>query len=186
MPSGGKKITEDSLPAMPSWDGAKTRKIEQEGDHVEMGHLEKPTQGHRPMGSIGANSSSMNLLASNGAHKEEMGHPISQDGQSSQISPHYTGPDFGHGAGHPYTGPDFGTVPEKQTAYTAYAPSESTNYEPAGVNDRQELGTTYSNTLPPPSPNAHQQAFGHAPSVLQAGRRPGGSENGNGKTWRDV
>jgi len=181
MPSGGKKITEDSLPAMPSWDTAKTRKVEQESENMEMGHMEKSMPGHKPMNSIGANTSSVNLLAPTSGHAETDSHPITHNGQ---LSPHYTGPDFGHGAGHPYTGPDFGVGHGQQTAYNAYAPSESTKYEPSGVNESQELGTTYSNTMPPPSPGAHQQGFGQAPGILQAGRGQGGNASGN--SWRDV
>ena len=178
-PTGGKKITEDSLPAMPSWDNAKTRKVEQEGDDMEMGHLEKQSMGHKPMNSIGANTSSVNLLQPNPSHTDN--HPVTQNGQ---LSPHYTGPDFGHGAGHPYTGPDFGAAHGQQTAYTAYNPSESTRYEPSGANEPLEMGTTYSNTAPPASPGPHRQAFGQAPSILQAGRRPEGNANGN--SFREV
>lgn len=174
-----KKITEDSLPAMPSWDAAQRKRVEQEGEDVELGQLEKPSVGHRPMNSIGANSSSVNLL-----RPEMDSHPVTQDGQ---LSPHYTGPDFGHGAGHAYTGPDFGVGHGQQTAYSTYAPSESTRYEPTGVNEPQELGSNYSNTVPPSSPGAHQQGFGQdhhaAPSALQAGRRPAGI---GGDTSRDV
>lgn len=176
----GKKVTEDSLPAMPSWDAAQSRRVEQEGEDVEMGHLEKPQLGHRPMNSIGANTSSVNLLPPTSGFAEADSHPVTHDGQ---LSPHYTGPDFGHGKGHPYTGPDFGVGSGQQIAYSAYAPSESTKYEPSGVNEPQEMGTTYSNTMPPPSPGAHQQGFGQAPGVLQAGRRPGPQ---GGNSWREV
>ena len=175
--SNGKKVTADSLPAMPSWDGAQSKRIEQED--MEMGHLEKPPQGHKPMSSIGANSSSVNLLPPGSGYPEADSHPITQE---SQLSPHYTGPDFGHGAGHRYTRPDFGVGHGQQNAYSAYAPSDSTKYEPSGTIEPQELGTTYGNTLPPPSPGAHQQKFGQAPGVLQAGRRPAGT----GTSWRDV
>jgi len=173
----GQKITENSLPPMPSWDATQSKRVEQEVEEVEMGHLEKPSMGHKPMNSIGANTSSVNLLR---PETDTMTH----DGQ---LSPHYTGPDFGHGAGQSYTGPDFGVGRGQKTAYSAYAPSESTAYEPSGVNEPQEFGTTYSNAVPPPSPGAHRQEFGQgphaAPSVLQAGRRPAGS---GGDTWRDV
>lgn len=157
------------------WDAAKSKKVEHEGNDVEMGHLEKPGLGQKPMGRLGANASSANLL-----HPQADNHPVNHDGQ---LSPHYTGPDFGHGPGHPYTGPDFSDGHGQQTAYSAYAPSESTRYEPSGANDPQELGTTYSNTMPPPSPGAQQQGFGQAPSVLQAGQRPGAS---GGNSWRNV
>lgn len=158
---------------------AQRKRVDHEGDDMEMGHLEKPPMGHRPMNSIGANASSVNLL-----RPEMDGHPVTQSGQ---LSPHYTGPDFGHGAGHPYTGPDFEAGHGQQTAYSAYAPSESTRYEPSGVNEAQESGITYNSTLPPSGPGAHQQSLGQgphaAPSVLQAGRRPARDQ---GNTWRDV
>ena len=174
-PSGTKKVTEDSLPAMPSWDAAPNKRVEHEVEDVEMGHLEKPPIGHKPMHSIGANSSSLNLLKG----QEDQNDALAHDGH---LSPHYTGPDFGYGAGHPYTGPKFDS--EQRTAYSAYAPSESTRYEPS---EPQELGTTYNNTVPPPGPGAHQQGLGprqhDAPSVLQAGRRP----EGNGSnSWKDI
>lgn len=175
----GKDVTEDSLPAMPSWDAAQSKRVEQEGEDMEMGQLEKPPKGHGPMHSIGANTSSANLPRS-----EMDSHPVTQDGQ---LSPHYTGPDFGHGAGHAYTGPDFGISHGQQTAYSAYAPSESTKYEPSGVNEPQAFGTTFSNTVPPPRPAAHQQGFGQgthaAPSVLQAVQRPAANMD---HSWRDV
>lgn len=113
--------------------------------------------------------------------------PYGAPGAQVQPPAGYTGPDFGHGAGHPYTGPDFtsGIGQGQQTSYSAYTPSESARYEPSGVNEPTELGTTYSNTLPPPSPSAQHTGFPqqHAPSVLQAGRRPGAS---SGNSWRDV
>ena len=168
---------------MPSWDAAKTRKVEHDGEDMEMGHMEKPSLGHKPMNSIGANTSSVSLLPPPSTHPDADNNAITHDGQ---LSPHYTGPDFGHGAGHPYTGPDFGAGHGEQASYTAYAPSESTKYEPSGVNEPQGLGTTYSNTLPPPSLGANQQGFAQPPSVLQAGRRPGGDANRNGNSWRDV
>ena len=160
---GAKKVTEDSLPAMPSWEAAKTRKVEAD---MEMGHMEKPVLGHRPTNSMGANTSSVNLLQPSAGHTEMDNHPVTKEGQ---LSPHYTGPDFGHGAGHPYTGPDFGIGNGHQTAYQPYAPSESTKYEPSSGNEPQEMGMIY------------QQVSGEAPSILQAGRRPGTS----GNSWRE-
>ncbi|KAK4694362.1 hypothetical protein P7C71_g3212, partial [Lecanoromycetidae sp. Uapishka_2] len=184
----GQKVTADSLPAMPSWDTAQSRRVEEPGEDVELGKLAPTEKGHRPMNSIGANSSSANLLPQHPNYAEADSHPVTgpYEPHGNQLSPHYTGPDFGHGAGHPYTGPDFSVGNGQQTSYSAYTPSESTRYEPSGVNEPQELGTTYSNTPPPPSPSAHQQGFEGqqaAPSILQAGRRPAGP---NSTTWRDV
>lgn len=171
------KVGADSLPAMPSWEQARSRKVEEAGlEDMEMGKIHGEGKGP-PM----ANASSADLS-----------HPRPpMEHQHAAASP-YTGPDFGVTPGHAqdtsyggaahtgYTGPDFGVG---KPAYAAYPGSESTRYEPSRVNEPQELGTTYSNTLPPPSPGAHQQTFGQAPSVLQAGRRPEGhGEQG----WRDV
>ena len=165
-----KPVHEDSLPAMPSWENAQKKHVED--DDVEMSHLEVP-QEKKPMLSPGANASTADLSNPRLGYTEA-GHPPAD----------YTGPDFGHGAGHPYTGPDFNSG-IGQSHQTAYAPSESTRYEPSGANEPLELGTTYSNTLPPPSPSAQHTAFPpqHAPGVLQAGRRPGPATN---NSWRDV
>ena len=185
----GKPVGEDSLPAMPSWDAAQSKRIEEPGRDMEMGNLEPHER--RPMLADGANASNVNLSHPIQGYAEADSHPVpgpyEVHGTQAQPPAGYTGPDFGHGAGHPYTGPDFGAGygAGQQTAYSAYAPSESTRYEPSGVNEPrspQESGTTYSNTMPPPSPSAQQQGFQHAPSVLQAGRRTAQGAN----SWRDV
>ena len=176
-----RKIGEDSLPAMPTWSQGQDKKILNEGGDVEMGHMD--TQQH-------------NGLVHN-ASTAELGHvPPSHQRGYSEVGNHgppapvikhepYTGPDFGAmdtsyggaGAHQPsYTGPDFGHGAEKP-AFTPYAPSDvsSTRYEPSHANLPQGMGSTYGNTMPPPSPNAQQTGFGaqqHAPpSVLQVGRR---------------
>ena len=47
--ASSKKINEDSLPAMPSWDTAHTRRIEDDTQDMEMKHLEhQPTGGQLP------------------------------------------------------------------------------------------------------------------------------------------
>lgn len=185
--SRGKPVNEDSLPAMPSWDNAAKKHVED--DDVEMSHLEVP-QEKNPMLAPGADASTADLSNPRFAYTDVDSRPVGPYGApGAQVQPPagYTGPDFGHGAGHPYTGPDFtsGIGQGQQTSYSAYTPSESTKHEPSGVNEPMELGTTYSNTLPPPSPSAQHTGFPpqHAPSVLQAGRRPGPS---SGNTWRDV
>lgn len=185
--SRGKPVNEDSLPAMPSWENAQKKHIED--DDMEMSHLEVP-QEKNPMLASGADASTADLSNSRLGYNEAGSHPVGPygvHGAQGQPPAGYTGPDFGHGAGHPYTGPDFtsGIGQAQQTSYSAYTPSESTRYEPSGVNEPLELGTTYSNTLPPPSPSAQHTGFPpqHAPSVLQAGRRPGASTN---NSWRDV
>ena len=156
----GKPVGEDSLPAMPSWDGAQQKRVED----MEMGHVGQHEQ--KPILAAGANASTMNVAHIGPSYAEADGHSVPAT---------YTGPDFGHGAGHPYTGPDFGPGhgAGQQTGYSAYEPSNNGRYEPNRVNEPQELGTTYSNTMPPPSPSAQQGGFPHpAPSVLQAGRGP--------------
>lgn len=158
---GSRKGGEDSLPAMPSWDSAQSKRVE-DHDDMELGHLPPPQPG-----STGPDASTTNLAHPNPGYAEADSHPVN--------GPHEV-PTVG------YTGPDFGVPHGQQTAYSAYTPSESTRYEPSRLNEPQELGTTYSHTLPPPSPSAQQQGFQHAPSVLQAGRRPGQGQGG----WRDV
>ena len=182
---GAGKAGEDSLPAMPSWTDARDTRVEEHGttnkhEDVEMGNLQKPAM------------VSTTHLPQHQGYSEADSHPVTGP---HEVPTGYTGPDFGAGAGvaqhqYQYTGPDFSTPPQhpQSTGYSAYAPSESTRYEPSHANDPQELGTTYSNTLPPPSPSAQQTGFGEhagdAPAVLQAGRRPG--QQGGGGAWRDV
>ena len=137
-----RKIGEDSLPAMPSWNQAQSRKIEE--DDVEMGHIDLQKNG------LMNNASSADVSHGPHGYSEVENHPVKEN---------YTGPDFGAvdtsyggaGAGaaqHPYTGPDF-TAPK---AYAPYAPSESTRYEPSGVNHPQELGTTLQQHPPTTQP----------------------------------
>lgn len=182
--SHGKSVNEDSLPAMPSWDNAQKKHVEDED--VEMSHLEAP-QEKNPMLAPGADASTADLSNSRLGYSGGDSHPVGPYGAQEQPPAGYTGPDFGHGAGQPYTGPDFtsGLGQGQQTSYSAYTPSESTKYEPSRVNEPLTLGTTYSNTLPPPSPSAQHTGFPqqYAPSILQAGSRPGASTN---NSWRDV
>ena len=126
----------------------------------------------------GANASAADLSNPKLGYTEVESHPVGSSGAygaHGQAPAGYTGPDFGHGADHHYTGPDFnsGIAQGQPTSYSAYAPSDGTRYEPSGVNEPLELGTTYSNTQQPQ----------YAPSVLQAGRRPGASTN---NSWRDI
>ena len=172
--SHGKTIHEDSLPAMPSWDNAQKKRVE---DDVEMSHLEVP-QEKKPMLAPGSNASTADLSNPRLGYTEADSHAVGLKGAygaHGQAAAGYTGPDFGQGPDHHYTGPDFtsGMGQGHQTSYSAYAPTESTRYEPSGVNEPLELGTTHNDTLPPQ----------HAPSVLQAGRRLGAGSN---NSWKDV
>lgn len=185
--SRGKPGNEDSLPAMPSWENAQKKHVED--DDVEMSRLEAP-QEKNPMLASGADASTADLSNPRPGYTGGDSHPVgshSAYGAQEHTPAGYTGPDFGHGAGQPYTGPDFtsGIGQGQQTSYSAYTPSESTRYEPTGANEPQTLGTTYSNTLPPPSPSAQHTGFPpqYASGILQAGRRPGASSN---NSWRDV
>ena len=182
--SGGKPVHEDSLPAMPSWENAQKKRVED--DDMEMSHLEVP-QEKKPMLAPGANASTADLSNPKPGYNEAESLPVGPNGAHGQPPAGYTGPDFGHGAGHPYTGPDFtsGIGRGQQISYSAYAASESTRYEPSGVNEPLELGTTYSNTQPSSKASAQHTGYPpqHAPSVLQAGLRPGASSN---NSWRDV
>lgn len=188
--SRGKPVHEDSLPAMPSWENAQHKHVED--DDVEMSHLELP-QEKKPMLAPGASVSTTDLSDPRLGYTEADSHPVGPNGAHvahGQAPAGYTGPDFSHGADHSYTGPDFtsGNGQGHHASYSAYAPSESTRYEPSGVNEPLELGTTYSNTLPPQSASAQHAGLSglspqQAPGVLQAGRRPGASTN---NSWRDV
>lgn len=184
--SRGKPVNEDSLPAMPSWENAQKKHVE---DDVEMSRLEVP-QEKNPMLAPGADTSTVDLSNPRPGYIDGTSHPIEPYGShGAQGNPlvGYTGPDFGNGAGQPYTGPDFtsGIGQGQQTSYSAYTPSETRRNEPSGADEPLELGTTYSNTLPPPSPSAQHPGFPpqHAPNVLPAGRTPGASSN---NSWRDV
>ena len=159
------KTTEDSLPAMPSWDTAQSKRIEDKEAHstdVELGHID--AQQKLPMMS---NASTLDLSR-----------PPAQT-HSRNPSEMYTGPNFhvtpppawGHNKTESttsYTGPDFGvnTTSHNNTADTAYTgpdfstPKSYTAFTPATTNTSsgspQENGTT-SNNQPP--------------GALQAGRR---------------
>lgn len=138
------KVTEDSLPHMPSWQEARETKIEDHnhgGENVELGQLQKP-----------ALASTMHLPPQQTGVTEMDSTPAPPRPQQP-----YTGPDFGAAPAHhsQYTGPDFSTP--SHTGYSAYTPSESTRYEPSNA---------YSNV-----PMSPQQSG--APPVLQAGRAPG-------------
>lgn len=177
----GKSVGEDSLPAMPRWDAAQNKHVQ---DDVEMGRLESP---EKPMlDQVAPKNSSAQPAIPIPAYAEVDSHPYNGPhevhGASNQPPSGYTGPDFGH----PYTGPEFGSGigHGQHTSYSGYTSSEGTMYEPRGANRPHELGTTYSNTLPPPSPSAPQESFSpNAPSFLQAGRRPAAHMT---DSWRNV
>ena len=138
---------------MPSWSEARETRVAEEHNHpnqhpnVELSHLQKP----------GLTSSTAHLPPQETGVTEADLRPYAQRAPSP-----YTGPDFGAGAGSApqqqqhYTGPDFSTPPSQNT-YTAYAPSQSTKYEPTYA----ELGDTQSHT-------AYQGA--HQTGSLQAGK----------------
>ncbi|KAL9099661.1 MAG: hypothetical protein Q9163_004874 [Psora crenata] len=181
------KGDEDALPTMPSWKDAQSRRVEDQGPpglghggDMEMGNLQKPTM------TSATHFPAQPQLQQHYNHSavEVDSRPITG---SNTVSAGYTGPDFGAAQHTAYTGPDFSTPPLQQqnTAYSAYAPSESTRYEPSHANEPQELGTTYNSTLPLPNPSAQQTSLGGrggAPGVLQAGRNQGQGQGG----WRDV
>lgn len=56
--SGGKKGGEDSLPAMPTWETANSKKVLVDGEEVEMDQLNKPAG----TGAVGANGQQMPLM----------------------------------------------------------------------------------------------------------------------------
>ena len=171
----GGKVNEDSLPAMPSWDNATERKVfdETHEEDVEMGKLDPqkaPMLAHQaPAPTTGYSHTG---LPSPGMPYQQ--HSATQGGD---VGSHY-----GPGSPSPYshnssTGPQQYHSPDdvlvhhsmpSQQAYSAYAPSESTRYEPSTVYGGQETGTAY------PSQSTY------TPNVLQAGRQPAGG------SFRDV
>ncbi|KAG8532677.1 uncharacterized protein KY384_002554 [Bacidia gigantensis] len=168
---GNTKTTEDSLPAMPSWGDARETRVEdhEHKNDMELGNLQKPATAS--MADLSQSQRPQHTAVSDLSHDTHTG---------------YTGPDFGAGAGRAqpppqhqqYTGPDFSApspgVPHTQnTGYSAYAPSESTRYEPSHMNEPQELGTTYDHI--PMSPHGGNGP----PTALQAGRKAG-------EPWREV
>ena len=162
--TSNRKITEDSLPAMPTWSQGQDRKVptavEDEGNHGDLGLGRDVEMGHIEKRGLMNNASTIDLAP-----------PAAHQRQNS-----YTGPDFDAvdtsygGAAHhdPYTGPDFGK-PAPQ--YSPYQPLPT-----HGRTATQDMGTTYGNTQPPSSPTL-QSGFAAAPppNALQAGRRPEGS-----------
>ena len=119
---------------MPSWSEARDTRVEDhsyKSDNMEMGNLHRPGM-----------ASTAHLPPQESGVTQADSKPLSHRAPSP-----YTGPDFEAGVHqqHPidqhYTGPDFSNPPS-QTSYTAYAPSQSTKYEPTLA----ELGTTDSHT----------------------------------------
>lgn len=117
-------MNEDSLPAMPSWDSARDRKVldESHEDDVEMTKLDPqkaPMLAHQaPAPTAGYSDIGIPYQQHNAAQGGDLGNPY------GQVSPGYGG------------------------AYSAYAPSESMRHEPSTAYRGQETGTVY----PSPSP----------------------------------
>jgi len=165
-------VNEDSLPAMPSWESGRDRKVldeSHEGD-VEMAKLDPqkapmlahqapaPTAGYSDMGPPSAGIPYQQHSAAQGGDLEN---PYGQvapgyGGAYGQGSP--TGLQQYHSAGDP-------TAHQRPPASQAYSA-----YEPSSAYGGQETGTVY----PSPSPYGN-----YTPSVLQAGRQPASNTFGD-------
>ena len=173
---------EDSLPHMPSWEHAMSKRVvdDKADNDLELGHLRPEHVHNEQKAPMMSNASTVDLSLPPMTHGNSGHHSAKPSTNQPEI---YTGPDFGVSSpGHgtdtsyggaaispavrdqksAYTGPDFFSQPK---SYTAYAPSESMRYDPSGANELQEMGTTYTQ---------QQQQHAGAPSVLQAGQRSGG------------
>ncbi|MCJ1384322.1 hypothetical protein MMC17_007438 [Xylographa soralifera] len=181
-------VNEDSLPVMPSWDTASSRKVleDHKDDDVELGTLDPMHEQTAPMlanqaptphvgyGEI-PNSTSMPYQQYGAYHGGDLGNPYGQQSYVDHPNPYggMAAPAQSHGnAGYGY---QQGTSsPRQQPAYSAYAASEtSTRYEPSSTYAGQELGTAH---RPTPAPAAQPLSSIGAP----VGRKP--LQN----TWRNV
>lgn len=177
----GGKIHEDSLPAMPSWETASSRKVLEESydNDVEMGKLDpqkEPMIAHQAPAptadypELGSHRDDLPYQQHDTASAGDLGNPYGHNsptygGAYSHSSPaatrqYYSPDDIGR---HP--------APPAQQSQSAYAPSESTRYEPSSVYGAQEMGTAYHT-------QSHYQD--QTPGALQAGRKPVAN------TWKDV
>ncbi|KAK4990998.1 hypothetical protein LTR66_006650 [Elasticomyces elasticus] len=162
---GGHQIHEDSLPIMPSWDNAISRKVEDtthpgELDDVEMEKLDQQGTQQAPMLSQTAtqlqNSPYRTLSGAGGAEPEAMG---MQNSYGYDADRPYQ--DYGHQQTG-YTNPTY----SQPTYPTPYGATTSTVYEPSMAYGQQSQAH-YAASVAPPS-------YRTAPSVsgAQVGRKP--------------
>jgi len=166
-------VNEDSLPAMPSWESGRDRKVldDTHEDDVEMAKLDPQkapmlahqapasTAGYTDMGPLSAGISHQQHSAAQGG---DLGNPY------GQASPGYGGA-YGQGSA---TGPQqYHSLGDPTAHHSPPAPQVYSAYEPSFAYGAQETGTVY----PSPSPYDH-----YTPNVLQAGRQPASN------TFRDV
>ena len=183
------KTNEDALPAMPSWETASQRKVleEHKDEDMELGNLDpakapmlahqapSPRTGYLKTDSSFASRPYQQHGTQNGG---DLGNPSSQGRHDLYDNPYPNSPaspprynDSGFGSHQQgYQGSHY------QQSYSAYAPSESTKYEPSSYG-QQESGVAYASRSPHP---VQQPYHSHAPSVLQAGRKP--VQN----SWREI
>ena len=177
----GGKMNEDSLPAMPSWDNAPSRKILEENhdNDVEMGKLD-PQKEPMMAQQVSAHPAGYSDID---AHLNSL--PYQQHGtvSNSSVGNSYgpNSPTYGGAYGHSspttprqYHSPDdFRRHPSPpiQQAYSAYAPSESTRYEPSSVYGAHETGAAYHSQSP---------YLDQTRCALHAGRRPAEG------SWKDI
>ena len=186
--SSGQKINEDSLPPMPSWDTAQTRRIEEQSHEkpmqdVEMGHLapiqtnpQRMRNGYNqvPLGPVSPTSPSYSQ------NSYFAGHPQNQtaDLGSQRIGQYNYYDDVPHSPAPTYTTnlppatDRFVTGAASAAPYSyqnkhyesSYAPS-STQYEPSGYASTHHSyapqPSPYHSTSPPPMHGARSPSFGN-------------------------
>jgi hypothetical protein len=146
-----KKINEDSLPAMPSWDTAQTRRIEDESQDMEMKDLEHQAPGGQRLG-----------------RTDQMYAPVGHEVISSVHSPYANEPqhDYMHGAVQPY-GSDLGAQHLNNNPYSH--DDQAYNRAPLSPAPTYSTGPapTYHTTQPRPpiNPNPSYQSDRFAAGV---------------------
>ena len=184
------RITEDSLPAMPSWDTASRKQVfeEHKDEEMELGTMDPakapmlahqappPRSGYAEMDS---STASLPYQQYGVQHGGDLGNPYGHGPKSPHENNPYSPRLNEAGFVEPQRSyRDDGRV---QQSYSAYAPSESTRYEPSS-HGGQESGVAYGGRSPAPGPAPAQQSYSinAAPNGLQAGRKP------LQDSWRDV
>lgn len=162
------KPHDDSLPTMPSWDTANSRKVfeEHKQEDVELGRLDPMQEQKAPLVANQAptprtgygepNPSSPGLTyqqygAYNGG---DLGNPYAGENLGASQRPFTTSPTSPQSYHNPGFGkpqPAYQSNSPYQQPYSAYSSSQSTRYEPL-ADGQQEIGTTYNSRPSPPYP----------------------------------
>lgn len=199
---GRHSLGDDALPPMPSWETASSRKVPEQRhgaeEGLEMGRLDPLAGQQAPMlasaapppraGYAEADSSPVPHSPYQFQHQQQAGFPGGDlaSPYGRQPSPvaygGYGNPQAYEGSTHPqelgtYGGGGGGGYGQQQaySAYSTYAPSASTRYEPT-VNYQQTTGVVQSARSPAP----RQPQYGNIASVPPVGRKPVQG------SWRDT